>query len=58
LSLFGSTESVMTRWARRGEEIVGFDDAGATLTKVPLYEPVHVRAGYDKVYKIIRVNCP
>jgi nitrate reductase / nitrite oxidoreductase, beta subunit len=58
LSLFGATESVMTRWVRRGEEVAGVDDRGTTLVRVPLTEPVHVRAGFDKVYQIMRSNCP
>jgi nitrate reductase beta subunit len=58
LSLFGATESVMTRWVRRGEEVAGVDDRGTTLVRVPLREPVHVRAGFDKVYQVMRSNCP
>ncbi len=58
LSLFGSTESVMTRWVRRGEEVAGVDDRGTTLVRVPMREPVHVRAGFDKVYQVMRSNCP
>ena len=58
LSLFGATESVMTRWVRRGEEVAGVDDRGTTLVRVPMKEPVHVRAGFDKVYQIMRSNCP
>ncbi|MGE3845022.1 MAG: 4Fe-4S dicluster domain-containing protein [Vicinamibacterales bacterium] len=58
LSLFGATESVMTRWVRRGEEVAGVDDHGTTLVRVPMREPVHVRAGFDKVYQIMRSNCP
>lgn len=58
LSLFGSTESVMTRWVRKGEEVAGIDDSGTTLVRVPMTEPVHVRAGFDKVYQIMRSNCP
>ncbi|MDH4065159.1 MAG: dehydrogenase [Acidobacteriota bacterium] len=58
LGLFGSTESVMTRWVRRGDEVAGVDDRGTTLVRVPMREPVHVRAGFDKVYQIMRSNCP
>ncbi|MEW6321893.1 MAG: 4Fe-4S dicluster domain-containing protein [Acidobacteriota bacterium] len=58
LGLFGSTESVMTRWLRRGEEVAGIDDRGTTLVRVPLREPVHVRDGFDRVYQIMRSNCP
>jgi nitrate reductase beta subunit len=58
LALFGSTESVMTRWSRRGEEIVGADDKGTPLVRVLMREPVHVRPSYDRLYQITRVNCP
>lgn len=58
LSLFGATESVMTRWVRRGSEVAGVDDRGTTLIKVPLKEPVIERAGFDRVYQIMRTNCP
>ena len=58
LCLFGSTESVMTRWVRRGQEVAGVDDRGTTLVRVPLKEPVVERAAFDKVYQIMRHNCP
>jgi nitrate reductase beta subunit len=58
LGLFGSTESVMTKWARRGEEVVGFDDAGTPLVRVPMREPVYIRPWYDKANNTFRVNCP
>jgi nitrate reductase / nitrite oxidoreductase, beta subunit len=58
LSLFGATESVMTRWVRKGEEVAGVDDRGTTLVRVPMTEPVHVRAGFDKIYQVMRSNCP
>jgi nitrate reductase beta subunit len=58
LGLFGSTESVMTKWARRGEEIIGFDDNGTSLVRVPMREPVYIRPWYDKANNTFRVNCP
>jgi nitrate reductase beta subunit len=58
LGLFGSTESVMTRWRREGEQVVGMDDNGTPLARVPLREPVHIRPAFDKLYQITRVNCP
>jgi len=58
LGLFGSTESVMTRWSRRGEEVVGADDSGTPLVRVPLREPVYIRPWYDKANNVFRVNCP
>jgi nitrate reductase beta subunit len=58
LGLFGSTESVMTRWVRKGSEVAGVDDRGTTLVRVPLREPVFERSGFDRVYQIMRTNCP
>jgi nitrate reductase beta subunit len=58
LGLFGSSESVMERWARRGDEIFGYDAQGTAVVRVPLREPVHVRPAFDKIYQITRVNCP
>jgi hypothetical protein len=56
--LFGCTESVMSRWLRRGDEIVGADDKGTPLVRVLMREPAHIRPSYDKLHQITRVNCP
>jgi nitrate reductase beta subunit len=58
LCLFGSTEAVVPRWKRQGDIVSGTDEKGATLVRVPMKEPVHVRAAYDTLYQIARVNCP
>jgi nitrate reductase beta subunit len=58
LCLFGSTEAVVPRWKRQGDIVFGTDEKGATLARVPMKEPVHVRAAYDTLYQIARVNCP
>jgi nitrate reductase beta subunit len=58
LCLFGSTESIIHRWSRQGETINGMDEKGATLVRVPLTEPVHIRAAYDPKFRIVRTNCP
>lgn len=58
LALFGCTESVMHRWARRGDEVVGADEKGSPLVRVLMREPVHVRPVVDKLYQITRTNCP
>lgn len=58
LQLFGSTEALIPKWKREGDWISGMNDAGVTMVKVPLKEPVHVRQPYDKLYQISRVNCP
>jgi hypothetical protein len=48
----------MTKWARRGEDVVGFDDSGTSLVRVPMREPVYIRPWYDKANNAFRVNCP
>jgi hypothetical protein len=48
----------MTRWSRRGDEVIGADDRNSPVVRVPLREPVHVRPAADKLYQIIRTNCP
>jgi nitrate reductase beta subunit len=58
LGLFGSTEKVIPRWRRDGETVIGMNDEGTEIIRVPLREPVHVRPAYDQLYQIARVNCP
>jgi nitrate reductase beta subunit len=58
LCLFGSTENVVTRWARQGETVTGFDAQGAAVVRVPLNEPVHIRPALDAKYQVVRTNCP
>jgi nitrate reductase beta subunit len=58
LGLFGSTERVVPRWRREGETVMGFNDDGTEIIRVPLREPVHTRPAYDELYQIARVNCP
>jgi len=58
LCLFGCTESVVTRWSRSGETVTGTDGKGVTAVRVPLTEPVHIRAAFDQKFQVIRTNCP
>ncbi len=58
LCLFGSSEMVMSRWRREGETVTGMDEKGAALVRVPMKEPVHIRAAFDARHQIVRVNCP
>ena len=58
-ALFGSTERVVPRWKRRGDVIAGLEEDGRTeIVRVPLTEPVHVRAALDSVRNVARVNTP
>jgi nitrate reductase beta subunit len=58
MCLFGCTESVMPRWRRRGDSVLGLDDAGREIVRVPLTEPVHVRRAFDARHGVVRSNCP
>jgi nitrate reductase beta subunit len=58
LGLFGSSEKVMARWKRQDDWIIGSDELGEELCRVPLREPIHVRQPWDEKLKVARVNCP
>jgi nitrate reductase beta subunit len=58
LGLFGSTERVVPRWKREDEWIIGSDEIGDEIIRVPMREPVYVRQAFDEKYAIARVNCP
>ncbi len=58
LGLFGSTERVVPRWKRENDWIIGLDEQDKEILRVPLREPVHIRAAYDEKHQIARVNCP
>jgi nitrate reductase beta subunit len=58
LGLFGCTERVMPQWKREEEWIIGREENGDEIVRVPLREPVHVRKAFDEKYQVARVNCP
>jgi nitrate reductase beta subunit len=58
LCMFGSTEAVVPRFRRQGDIIVGSDEKGAQLVRVPMREPVHIRPAYDAKNQLVRINCP
>ncbi len=58
LALFGSTEQIIHRWKRINQSIVGYDETGAEILRVPMREPVHVRVAFDSQYGVQRTNCP
>jgi nitrate reductase beta subunit len=58
LGLFGCSERVMPRWKREGESIIGAEENGDEIVRVPLREPVHIRKAFDAKYQVARVNCP
>jgi nitrate reductase beta subunit len=58
LTLLGSTESVVARFKRSGDTIIGIGEDGAEVIRVPTREPLHVLKGYDPKYGVVRSNCP
>ena len=58
LGLFGSTEMVISRFRRQGDWVSGINESGAEVVRVPLNEPVVIRAAFDKLHQITRTNCP
>jgi nitrate reductase beta subunit len=58
LCLFGSTSRVMPRWQRRGDAVLGLDESGKEIVRVPLREPVFVRQAFDAAHGVVRTNVP
>ena len=58
LSLFGSTQNVVPRWKRDGDTVLGLDESGAEIVRVPLREPVHIRQAFDSERGVVRTNVP
>jgi nitrate reductase beta subunit len=58
LALFGSTEAVVPRWRRTGDNVIGMDENGKELVRVPAREPLRVLQAYDAKLGAVRTNCP
>ena len=58
LSLFGCTEKVVPRWRREGDLVIGQEENGDEIVRVPLREPVHTRPAFDESLGVTRTNCP
>jgi len=58
LGLFGSTEKVVPRFKRQGDVVIGMEENGTEIVRVPLREPIHVRAATDPRFGVVRTNCP
>jgi len=56
LSLFGSTHRIVHRWLRRGQEVMGYDESGKEIVRVPMKEPVHIRQAFDSAQNVVRTN--
>ncbi len=58
LWLFGSTERVVPRWKRHGDQVLGLAEDGRELVRVPVREPLKVLQAFDPVRGVYRTNCP
>ncbi len=58
LTLFGSTEKIVFRWKRQEETMLGYDEQGGEIIRVPLTEPVYIREAFDAARNVARTNVP
>jgi nitrate reductase beta subunit len=56
LLLFGSTPDIIHRYKVEGRYAVGYDESGTEMVRVPLREPIVVRAVYDERHRAYRTN--
>ncbi len=56
LTLFGSTELIVAKWKREGEEVFGYDEGGQEIVRVPLREPMHINKAFDAARNVTRTN--
>ena len=48
----------MPRWRREGDIVIGLEENGDEIVRVPLREPVHIREAFDESLGVTRTNCP
>ena len=58
LCLFGATERVVPRWKRSGDVVVGMEESGEEIVRVPLREPTFIREAFDAARAVARTNVP
>jgi len=56
LTLFGSTPRIVHRFRREGDVALGFDEEGAEVARVPLFEPAILRPFEDVARGVYRHN--
>ncbi len=56
LLLFGATPQIIHRYKVDGDRAIGYDEGGKELVRVPLREPIQIRAAYDGKYEAFRTN--
>ena len=56
LLLFGATAEITHHYKVEGDTVYAYDEKGSELVRVPLKEPIHVRAAYDDKHDSYRTN--
>ena len=56
LLLFGAVPDIIHHYRAVGAHAIGYDADGGELVRVPISEPIHVRAVYDEQYQTFRTN--
>jgi len=56
LLLFGATPQIIHHYKVEGNTSIGYDEKGRVLARVPMREPIQVRAAYDEKLKVHRSN--
>jgi nitrate reductase beta subunit len=56
LLLFGSSQRIITRFQRQGQEVLGWDLEGREVARVPFTEPVVIREHFDDRRGVYRHN--
>ena len=54
--LFGATPDIIHHYKVEGNHTIGYDESGVELVRVPLREPILVRAAYDERHEVYRSN--
>ena len=58
LRLFGTTQTIISRFHITDDEAIGYDRADRELVRVALDEPFYIRPEYDEQYQVARLNEP
>lgn len=58
LTLFGCTEQIIPRFRREKDEMVGLDEKGSELIRVPIQEPAYIRQALDAARGVLSTNIP
>jgi len=47
---------MVTKWKRADEQVIGYDESGKEIVRVPMREPILVRQAFDAARNVARGN--